>query len=329
MDYENKYLKYKKKYLESKNGNGSGNSNGNQRGGANGNGYGNNNWNSNGNQRGGAGEFVIQDEIHFWGRQMMEHCYFLYLGFEEEVLKKGAFVLYNKWADFLDKEIYNKGVKVTKETIVLTDSDVEKIGNINMKALGHLISTTGEYNMRVIEILDGGTWIGWIYPSLAKHMQSETLYFKQKVNGPKMSAAEEIKFINQHHGEESGATAGLIDPNPAQQPIIDLVRAYALKAMSKYNEGKFLSDTRAPMPFPTEWTKQDEEILKGMHSDEQASLLALSIRYSEELTQLAKNTGDKIEANQLKSVISPILAHHVHREFARFTMTLQQLKGTA
>ena len=260
---------------------------------------------------------------------MMEHCYFLYLGFEEEVLKKGAFVLYNKWADFLDKEIYNKGVKVTKETIVLTDSDVEKIGKINMKALGDLIATTSEYNMRMIEILDSGVWIGWIFSSLAKHMQSETLYFKQKVNGPKMSADQEIKFINQHHGEESSVTAQLIDPDPKQQPIIDLVRAYSLKAMSKYNDGMFLSDHKAPVPFPTQWSKHDEEVLKGMHPDEQASLLALSIRYSDELTRLAKDTGAKIEDNQLKSVISPILAHHVHREFARFTMTLQQLKGTA
>lgn len=318
-----KYLKYKKKYTDLKNLK-----------------------NQLHHQSGGLNldtNFSIQDEIHFWGRQMAEHTFFLYLGLEDvkvenvkvENIKPGlkgsAFELLAKWKHFMNQNFYDKGIKINNETIFLTPEDITKVGNIDtneLNKLNELINDTSKFNGEVISVLNSGQWIGWIFPSLVEHMQIETDYFRRKVNGPEYKPEEEIKFINDHHGGEMGVAAQLIDPNPAQQKIIDIVRSYALKTMAELKAGTSLTGADAAgEKFPRQWTKADENILKGLSPGEQATLLYLSIRYSQELTDFAKDTGDKIESNQLKSIISPVLAHHVHREFARFTERLNLLSG--
>lgn len=268
--------------------------------------------------------FSLEDEIHFWGRQMAEHALFLHLGLEETGLKDQARTIQQAWEAFLEKTFYSRGIIVSNSTISLSEDDLQKITDVNINRVNELINITIDFKTSIITILNTGKWIGWIFPALAQHMLKEAEYFKRKVNGPAFDAGEEIIFINEHHGEEMGATAQLIDPNPAQQTIIDLVRSYGLKNMSKYNKGQFLADEKAPVPFPSDWTAEQEAVLKGINDD--GNLLLLSIRYSSELTEFAKDTGDKIESNQLRSVISPILAHHVHREFARFTLTLEKLQ---
>lgn len=303
MSYYDKYSKYKNKYISLRN-----QMDRRQRGGGNGS------------------PFPLEDEIHFWGRQMMEHALFLHLGLEEANLKAEAMELHNKWKRFLDKDYYSKGIKVGPETIELSSDDLQKV-DINIEKVNAMIEHTEKFKSKVIRTLGEGKWIGWIFPALALHMMKEAQYFKRKVNGPAFAPGEEIKFINEHHGEEMGTTAQLIDPNPAQQPIIDLVRSYGLKAMSKYNAGQMLADSKAPVPFPAkDWTAEQEAVIKDLTKTDEGNMLLLSIKYGDELTKFADATGKMIEANQLKSIISPILAHHVHREFARFTQTLKKLQ---
>jgi hypothetical protein len=306
-DYE-RYLKYKKRYIDLKN-----------------------NSRNNKNQRGGAvNGNPLNDEIHFWGRQMMEHALFLYLGLEDgdHSLKKEAFNLCVKWKHFMHKNFYEKGIRVNIETIILSNEDLVKVDNMNIDRVNELITETGTFNKKIMGIMETGTWIGWIFYSMVEHMQGETDYFNRKINGPAYGVEEEIKYINEHHSTEIGATAQLIDPAPEQQKIIDIARSYAMKTMSELKSGSSLSGTDAANEkFPRRWSPDDEKILKGLDITDQATFLRLSIQFSQELTDFAKDTGDKIDSKppQLKSVISPILAHHVHREFARFTETLNLL----
>ena len=256
--------------------------------------------------------FSIEDEIHFWGQQMMEHALFLHLGLEdtnETNYKAEALKVHNKWKNFM-----NDNFKSNPQVITLSSQDVAKI-NIDLNKVKQLIDLTEKFNARVINVLKSGKWIGWIFISLAEHMQKETNYFNRKVFGPDLSKEEEIEFINTHHGEEMGATAQLIDPS--EEKVIKIVQSYAHKSMSEINFNT---------PFPKKWTKEDEKILKEHHPTDQVTLLVLSIRYGKELIQFAQDTGHKIDANQLKSVISPVLANHVLREFERFTQTLERLK---
>ena len=269
-------------------------------------------------------DFPTADEIHFWGRQLMEHAFFLYLGLVNPKLKDQSKENYKLWEKFMKKNFWDRGIVAQLTTIMITDQHAY---NDNMVDIGEtivLVDKTISFVDHVVQVLNHGEWSGWIFPSLAKHMLKETNYFKAKLTGS-ISTDDEIKFINDHHSEEMGTTAQLIDPAPEQQPIIDIARSYVLKCMSKIKSGISLTDAKSHN-FPKEWTQQDEDLLKQMHPTDQATLLRLSIKFSRELTEFADDTGKKIESGQLKSVISPVLAHHVHREFARFTQRLEMLQ---
>lgn len=113
-------------------------------------------------------------------------------------------------------------------------------------------------------------------------------------------------FINQHNGEEIGTAEKLLDPAPENAPLAEKARDFAFKTMK-------------------DWTEKDKQILQGMDVGEQATLLKLSIKYGDQLSKFAEQTGQLIDNKELKSIISPVLAHHSHREFVRFTDTLQKL----
>lgn len=308
MEDFNRYLKYKKKYIDLKNqlkGK-------NQKGGHNGT------------------NIPLDDEIHFWSRQMTEHAMILFLGLEDNdgKLKNEAFELYQRWKNFITKNFYDNGVVVTIETVFLSIEDLNKVeGKINLSDVNELIQQTIKFKSGIIDILEQGKWIGWIYPSLAKHMLQEAEYYYRKINGPAFTVTEEIQFSNHHHSTEMGVTAQLINPDPEQQPIIDIIRSYALKKMSAMRTTGSLTGIESNQPFPRIWTPEEEAVLQGLKPDEETNYLMLSLRFSEELAAFAEDTGNKIENNELKSIISPALAHHVHREFVRFTETLKQLQN--
>lgn len=264
--------------------------------------------------------FPIQDEVFFWGTQMKEHALFLYLGLEDDVGKKGTYKLKNKaseihndWGEFMKDTYGNLSPAVTLE-----GQDLSKF-EVNKQRLEKLLNELIVFKEKVLGELNGGKWIGWIYPSMVKHMIKEAGYFKRKLNGPAFTDDEEIKFSNQHQGEEMAVTAQLIDPMPEQQSDIELVRAYGNKKMS---------EIKSPLP-PTvsKWTPADEELLKGMISSPTniSKLLEVSKRYGQEITNIAKLTGDRIKRNDLKTIISTILAEHTYREYARFTLTLDKI----
>ena len=286
-DYE-KYLKYKKKYLELR---------------------------QNSLRRmegGGNGIFPIEDEIFFWSRQITEHMLLLFLGLEDptQELKQQAFQLYRQWMAYLKTNFLDKGIEAKPDLVVLAPDNLKLIGQLDTNEILELINQTEEYQTRLLSILGRNEWIGWIFPTLLMHMQKETIYFKRKLIGPPFTPEEEIAFINTHNGEEIGATGQLIDPAPENTALIQKAHAYASKTMP-------------------EWSEADKKILQGMDVTEQATLLRVSLKYSKELTDMAAETGMKIDARQIKTIISPVLAKHIYREFARFTLTLQALGAKA
>lgn len=303
MDYRREYKYWKRKYLALKEGNG----------------------NKSKRQRGGASV----DTIHFWARQMMEHCQFLFLGLEDSNyhLKEHAAQLRDDWTNFLKNTFYDKGIQVTPETVHLTEEDLKKVGNIDMEKPIKLVRDTIQFKNRVLNILKKGEWIGWIFQGMVEHMLNEANMFDRFLDGKPYTAEELIPFVNEHHATEMAATANLINPDPAQQYLIDVVRSYALCNMSflKTN-GSMAGPAPSDIAFPKNWTADDETVLKGLSPAEQATMLVISLRYSQEITDFAAVIGQKIDAKQLRSIIHPVLAHHVHREFIWFTKALQNLK---
>lgn len=284
-----------------------------------------------------GGEIVLNvqpfhpvDEIHFWSKQMMEHSLFMHLGLENHELKTLADSLCSKWKKFLHKTFYSKKIVVDDKTVFLSDDDIKKIGNVDKHKVDKLINQTLSFNKNIIETLQSGKWLGWIYISLAEHMQEETEYFKNKIDGKYFSIDDEIKFANHHHSGEMGVTAQLIDPCEEQQIIIDVVRSYALKNMSKFNKHIHLANTTdaKKMLFPKNWSEKEESILKGAVPTDSTNMLMLAIKFGDEIIEIAEDTGNKIDSHQLKSNISTILAKHAYREFVRLNETLRRLRKT-
>lgn len=278
---------------------------------------------------------ILKDETHFWGCQLMEHAFFLHLGLEtidtkQESnrvtyqgmrpqnatvrmsahpgdLKGDAYKLYVDWKNFLNQTFPG----IDKSKIILDVDDFKNI-KINREDVLKLIRRSFDLNKRVLDTQKNYGWVGWIYPSLVEHMQLETEYFQKKIMGPKTkfidsrrSIEEEIKFINHHHATELAVTAQLVDPALENEAEITKI-----KDMSKVGYGL---------------TSRQLKAISSLGSQELAALLDLSQKYTNELVVFATESGKKIKQKQLKSIIHPVVAEHVEREFLRFQKTLQGL----
>lgn len=265
--------------------------------------------------------YPVIDEIFFWSRQMKEHMLFLHLGLENtnnnNTFKAACYEMYKKWDKFISNVFPAK--KINADTLTLSLESLNKLGDkIPHREVNKLIEATIKLKSEIVQVLKEGKWIGWIYPSLIEHMIEEAIYFSRKINGPRYSLDEEMKYISHHHDGELSVTAQLIDPCPEQQKIIAIVRSYVNKRMSTIGD--------KADGFPKNWSKHEEAMLLGLNPTEETNLLMLSIRFGKELVEFSGATGDKIDSKELKSIISPILAQHVHREFERFTDTLERLQ---
>jgi hypothetical protein len=290
-----------------------------------------NNWNDEqqswNNQSGGNnGKFHIIDEIYFWTHQMREHALFLHSGLDRDDLKKFAWNLHVEWKNFMVNNFADKGIKHNDHKIYLTDEEINIVESVDFNEVNKHIKITKDFLNNIITILNKGEWIGWIFLALAEHMLHETEYFEKKINNSIFTVQNEIDFINDHNSSEMAVTAQLINPSQDQQHIIDLIRSYALVSMSSLEAGKSLTDLDRRLPFPKIWTKEEEAIIKKLQISDDFNMLFLAIKYSDELAQFVEDSGKKIEANELKTLISPILGNHVHRELVRFTDTLKRLQ---
>ena len=335
-------------------------------------------------QKAGSIIFTLTDEVHFWSRQMMEHMFILCTALEgdetrEESKREGnrsnAFIKMRTWISFINEKFgilgsteYNmeNGLRIVDykgdRKIEVTKDNIDNI-------LLH-INDTINFKKNLLDQVKKG-WIGWVFPSLLEHMLKEAIYFKNKIytiakniydreelnqkfpDSKEYSIVEEINFINVHHTEELAATAQFIDPS--EQTIIDTVRAYALKYMTKLNDGKSLSGapkietalTVGEEDILRQWSESDEEKIRSLNLSEQQNVLAISIVYGDEIIKLANKTIDeigeapkkfeevgeqkeqeihKIEGPKVKSCINRYIAAHAYREFVRFNETLNKLK---
>ena len=244
------------------------------------------------------------DETHFWGHQLMEHALFLHLGLEKNGLKARAKEIHDAWMAYMKKTFLDKGIDADK--VVLDPQDEALAGSVDTREVMELIRKMDTFNDEVIALLESGEWIGWIFPSLAKHMKMESDYFKRKLQGPPLTPEEELIFANEHNSQEMGATAQLIDPAPENDPVIKKARDFAMKTMKN-------------------WSDKDKQTLQSMDVTDIATFLQLSLKYSRELTTFAKEGGARILKGDLKSIISPVLAKHNEREFDRILATLETL----
>jgi hypothetical protein len=224
-----------------------------------------------------------------------EHSLFLFLGLERLDLKQKAFELYDSWTYSMDRIFTSNGVDPYK--IVLDANDFNNLANVDISEaqLFDLIDDLRNFKLIIIELLEAGDWIGWLWLSFVKHIHRELEYFNLKLNGITLSPATDAFYWNVTNAEHAGSTAHLLDPAFDNNAVI-----------SSANE-----------------TYQK---LLTLIPEERKQYIYLSENYAKELDNFGKKYGDRIKNGTIKSVIHPLLVDHIDRETKRSLYSLQTQK---
>jgi hypothetical protein len=215
---------------------------------------------------------VAADEIDFWTRQMSEHALFLHLGLEEPKLKRHAKILHKLLEHF--RRRFNQN-----------PDDIEL-----MNTILPLLQKERAFQIRALQAMDEGKWIGWIFPLFMNHITLELDYFVDKLNAIKYSPKDEVLFWNRINSEHAAFAAHLLDP--AEREL-------------------FLKADNLSIKF--------DKIPKS----EREMMINLSLKASEELDKFNKTA--RAESKHIKSIIHPVLLDHVIREGERSIKTLSSL----
>ena len=217
--YEQKYLKYKQKYLQLQTG-------------------------------GRAQKLMVPDrlkkmaidEIYFWGRQMADHALFLHLLFEEANLKSEALSHNQRWTAFMKRQFEDKGIIIEtfdpkmpkKVKVSLTDDEANKLMNgFDYDGLFALLTKLRAFKQGALDALNAGKWLGWAYPSFVKHVLMELDAFQNRILGVQTQETD-IKFYNEMSHDHVGFTDNLTDYTPNNMKLKDELRA-VFKSMPTLN----------------------------------------------------------------------------------------------
>ena len=204
---------------------------------------------------------TASNEIAFWARQMSEHALFSHLGLEEPKLKKTALQAHKKFEDFR-KRFQAKPM----------DLDV-------MNQILPLLKEQREFQVKLLQLLEQGAWIGWTFPLFVNHITLELDYFVDKLNGIQYTAQEEVAFWNRINGEHAAFNARFLDPSE---------RELLLKA------------DRTSVKF------------NKIPKTEYEMMVKLSLTATKELDEF--NKAARAQGKAVKSIIHPVLLDHVIRE---------------
>lgn len=300
-NYRDKYLKYKKKYMQKKF---------QQYGGqvSDTSDFQNDPNVITGNQVVPNPKFAI-NEVFFWGNQMKEHAEVAHLSLELPEEKNLAFELMNKWDQFMKKEFVNKGVQIelanynnpTDVKVEMTDQDFSKI-NINQfdfATLFTLLSQLRQYEQSIITRLNNGEWLGWLYLSYAQHILMELDTFERRIKG-QISPMEDLEFYVQMSQEHTGVAEKLTDKLPENFNLEEILR-------QSYN--------KAPLPLKD-------------NKDEMQQIILTSFKYIQEVGATGIDLQKKILNKEYKGLLRQDVIDHVVREQVKAEKMVLKLKNS-
>lgn len=215
-----------------------------------------------------------KDEIGFWARQMSEHALFLALGLDDLKLKREGIRLHMTFENYRRRFSQTPSTKVMNSILPLLD---------NLKA----------YKQRVLDTLNQGRWIGYIYPAFVEHTLLELNYFADKLKGKGFKPDQEIAFWNKERSDEAAVAAKLLDPS--EEELAKQSREISLK-------------------------------IKTLPKSEEDMMIKLSLKAYDEFDKFGKKIEIGMKAKKLKSIIHPLLLEHVKREGERAVIMLDRLK---
>ncbi len=215
-------------------------------------------------------------QIDFWSRQFSEHALFLSLGIvADPKLSKEALRQQGLWEAFRASGLSGSAAK---------DRVIE--------LASQLASLKGD----VLARLEGGEWLGWLFPSFVRHILSELLWFTSRLEAkaPPAYGMPDVRSWLRLMAEHAAFAAHLLDPVE-----VKLIR----EARTLLGALQGLGGCASTLP----------------------TLVDLSERAGRQLDQYLVASG--IGTPKVKSVIHPVLAAHVVREGRMFLEILARTRS--
>lgn len=222
--------------------------------------------------------------VRFWSRQLSEHALFFHLGLEERGLKEASLDEHNEWEKFRKTIPARANERETDETIA------------------RYIEMTRELRAmktHVLQRLNSGEWLGWIYPSFADHVRRELDYSVNLLTenfgeGEKREKSELCSWL-QFMAEHAAFASHLLD-----------------------------ADERELMAEASEIQGNLEE-LHGRCRSLTPQLIDMSQKAGKALDRYFTHLDANV--TKVNSIIHPLLALHVVREGRMFLQTLAEMQG--
>lgn len=215
----------------------------------------------------------VRDEIVFWGRQLSDHALFLSLGLVEERLRGVAGQMHRQWEQYRPRWAQVDPATAASEA-------------------RYMAAELRSFKTEVLDRLNRGEWLGWLYPTFVDHLRRELDMFVGRING-QIAARQELCDYLRFLAEHASFAAHLLDPQ--ERVLIEAATARA---------GNLTQLHQACAAATTQ------------------NLLTLSRQAAADLDEYLVKSG--IGTPRVKSVVHPVLAEHVVREGRRAVAVIDQ-----
>lgn len=216
----------------------------------------------------------VRDEIAFSSLQIAEHALFMSLGIVDPRLKQTGAALQKAWEQNRPRWAQMDGQQAAPE-------------------YRYLAAETRSYKTEVLDRLNRGEWLGWLFPSFVAHVRDEMDMWTARING-QLGARQELCTLIATMRDHALFARQLLDPSEAI--LIDAAAARAAN-LGQMHQGC----VAATLP----------------------NLLVLSKQAGTDLDEYFTKSG--IGTPRVKSIVHPVLAQHVAREGRRFVQIVDQM----
>lgn len=130
----------------------------------------------------------VVDDFQFWGLQIIEHAQFAAMGLEDqpELLAQALEIHRQLVAAYSARDLATFRAIVEQQFIPFKDAALAQ--------------------------LKAGTWLGWNFQSLLRHMIDEEQFFLDRTGARTMTPEQEMAFWLKERLEETELSAHLVDP---------------------------------------------------------------------------------------------------------------------
>lgn len=223
-------------------------------------------------------EVTQMDALTFWSRQFAEHALFLAKGFQAGQQELETLGLDNHVDEGM--RISDLWMDIFNRRLAGQEVAPQEIFSGLDLLDGYLIDS---YNVA------SQTWVGYNYPEVIKHYQEEFNYFNRYLREEEITEAERIAFWTEIHKDHAALFARLLDPSEKE----DFQQSLLYQQL--------FENTLDILPL------EEGEI-------EQFVTLSQQIT---DFNNFTATLREQQALGQLKSVIHPRLALHIHREGLR------------